>query len=251
MEPKLPPHLPQPVRDTLRSLAETVNRELAGSVVALVLYGDAVKPDRFDADTSTANVMVVLEAIDLPVMEKLAAAFRPSLGRVAPLVLTRGELARSTDVFPIKFLDMQRRHCLLAGEDLLSALTISDDHLRLRCEQEIKNLGLRLRRFFIEQGDDPVRLRFVLANAIGAFLQAGEMVLQLKTGAVPETLDDVALQLATQLDVEAARLQRALAVKCSDAVPDDDLKAVFADFMSVVRQAAKTVDQFESQPNRL
>lgn len=250
MEPKLPPHLPPDWQDTLRSLAEAVNTKLAGTVVSVVLFGDAVNPDRFDAETSPANVMVVVEAIDLSVLEKLAAELREYRGRIVPLILTRGELSRSTDVFPIKFLDMQRRHCLLAGEDLLPGLTISNDHLRLRCEQEIKNLGLRLRRFFIDRGDVPERLRFIVGNAVGAFLQAGEMFLILKNGSAPETLDEVVMQLAKELGVEPAKLQRALDVKRSNDVPEEELTPVFADFMAVVRQAAKTVDQFESQTSQ-
>ena len=47
-------------------------------------------------------------------------------------------IAESADVFPIEFLDIQRSHVLLHGDNPLTGVEIHGVHLRLQCERELR-----------------------------------------------------------------------------------------------------------------
>lgn len=141
--------MPASVQSGLDQFCEKMQSALGEQLVSIVLYGGFVDED-LAPENAAVNVMVVLKDVSVELLDRAAApvqvAGREFGQRV--LLLSEDELRRSTDVFPIKFLEMQRRHLLLQGRDMLADLQISHDHLWLRCEQEIKNLMLRLHHFY-------------------------------------------------------------------------------------------------------
>ena len=77
--------------------------------------------------------------------------------------------------------DMQQDYILLCGQDVMKDLTIKRDHLRLRCEQEIKNLMLRLRSSYLMNLD----LKGGLPESCCAYytlLRSPDVLAELKTG---------------------------------------------------------------------
>ena len=57
---------------------------------------------------------------------------------INPVFFTEDYIIRSTDVFPIEFLDMKENHVTLYGKDLFEAIAVDTKNLRFQCEQEIK-----------------------------------------------------------------------------------------------------------------
>ena len=82
----------------------------------MILYGGLAK-DEYEPRTSDVNVMVVLKEVTVEVLDKVASPVQEGLRafRLAVMVLSENDLRRSTDVFPIKFLDMQKYHRLRAS----------------------------------------------------------------------------------------------------------------------------------------
>ena len=66
------------------------------------------------------------------------------------MVLVEGEIAASTDAFPLLYDDIRRHHVVVHGSDPFADLTISDRHKRLRVEQELREARTRLRRAVID-----------------------------------------------------------------------------------------------------
>jgi hypothetical protein len=65
--------------------------------------------------------MIVLDEVNIAALDKAAPIIRGGVRdfRLAPLLLCESDLRYSIEVFPIKFLDMQRYHRVLWGKDVL------------------------------------------------------------------------------------------------------------------------------------
>ncbi len=115
----------------------------------LILHGSAVHAENWHETSSDLNLMLVVQDASPERIVALYQHLRP-LKRTWPMtleILTQPELLRSTDVFPLKYLDIQRHHVMLHGpEDALMNLSISWDHLRLRLEQQLRSLLFHLRQ---------------------------------------------------------------------------------------------------------
>ena len=77
---------------------------------------------------------------------------------VETLIMTPAEVPRAADAFPTKFLDIRDYHVVLFGIDPFTNLEVTREQIRLRTEQEMRNMLLRLRRRYIDVGGDPALL---------------------------------------------------------------------------------------------
>lgn len=160
---------PPAVRDALARLCTGLQQAAGPNLHGLVLFGSLAR-GRYTPGRSDVNVVVVLEdaAVEklAPLAPVLRAAFRAA--RVEPMVITAGEVRGAADVFPTKFLDIQAHHVVLLGHSPFAGLAVDREHLRLRVEQELRNLALRLRRRFITLHDEPASLPGALEDVRGA-----------------------------------------------------------------------------------
>src|SRR4051794_19606328 len=138
--------LPAATRAPLAALKESLEKTQGPNLAALLVYGSAVRggylPDKSDID-----VMVILEDTSLPHLQALAHPLMQARysGRVEAMILRRGALASSADVFPLLYDDVRQRNFLLSGKDPFARIEISDAHRRLRIEQELREARIRMR----------------------------------------------------------------------------------------------------------
>ena len=239
--------LPAAVRTGLERLCQGLSAALGDRLVSVVLYGGLAKNEYYSPLASNVNVLVVLKEADVQTLERLRLPVEEGVRamRLAAMVATEQDLGRSTDVFPTKFRDMQRHHCVLWGKDVLSGLSISRDHLRLRCEQEIKNLLLRLRGFYLSRAEYPEALERTLNRAVSSLLNSLAVLVELKTGQAPGGKAQT-VEAAAQLGLDAQSLRDALALKRGELKPDAaGLKQLYDAFLRTVQQAAEMVDALE------
>jgi hypothetical protein len=236
--------LPASMQSGLERFCERLQKALGDHLVSAVLYGWAAE-EEYSQGSPDVNVMVVVDNASVETLDQMGKPVRKALNefRLALLVLSEDDVRRSTDVFPIKFLGMQRRHRILCGKDVLADLQISREHLRLRCEQEIKNLMIRLHQLYLQRKDSPKRTREVLYRAIPSFLNGLGVLVELKVGAAPTT-NDATVEKAAELGVDVEPLRIGLALKRGQTkLTSGELKELYATFMKMVRQAADIVDQ--------
>lgn len=237
----------QLVHETLRGLRETISTSMGDELIALIAYGDFVKPGHFNAERSQVNLMLVLQSVDCPMLDRLADAVRGAERkiRLTTMIVTPEDLKSSCDVFPIKFHDIQSHHELLAGSDVMSDLAISDDHLRLRCEQELKNLMIRLSTRYLHMSG-PEQLWQALSDAASGFFRVLHACLTVKTGYTPEAEADVLEMFSEEFGIETGAASRVLELWDSNTVPSDtEARELFGRLMHLVREAAHAVDQME------
>ena len=229
--------------DGLQRLVQELQDALGQQLVAAVLYGDGVAGHHASGQNEVP-VLVVLQDVSTDWLDQMASAIQQGIReyRLSVMILSEDELRRSTDVFPIKFLDMQRHHRLLCGKDVLQDLEIDTGHLRLRCEQEIKNLMLRLHQWYILYATLPEQLERTLKRAVASLLRDLAVMLELKTETQHHQPEDV-LRGAHELGLDVDPLRQTLALRQGTAQMDaKQIKGLYNRFMKTVHRAAEIVD---------
>jgi hypothetical protein len=231
-----PPAVAAAVQRLRDDLARAAGKNLAG----LVLYGGLAR-GRYRPGQSDINVVVLLHDASAGALAAITPALRAAwrAARVEPLLLTPAEVPASAAAFPTKFVDIAAHHIVLAGEDAFAGLEVPRDRLRLRIEQALRNLVLRLRRRYVAVGDDPAAQAAALADVarplaleLGALLRlAGkEVPAEDRTAAVYE-----AAARAFELDRES--LAR-LAELRSGAKAAEDMSALYQHVLGAIARAA-------------
>ena len=137
----------EPMRPPIRTLADLV-RKLAGNhAKSLTLFG-AIAAGSFDATRHTVRSVLIVDAVDLSVLRRLAE-HGAKLGKAhvsAPLIMTPQYITDSLDTFPLELIEIHQNHITVFGEDHFADLSFDDGHVRLQCERELKVLLIGLRQ---------------------------------------------------------------------------------------------------------
>jgi hypothetical protein len=152
----------------LKMLSADLQRIFGTRLQSLVAYGDADDPDGM-------HTLALVERVDF---HDLTACAPRTLdwrraGAAVPLLLSREEFLRTLDVFPVEYGGIIANHQLLAGENILRGLQVSEADLRRGCELQVKSHLIHLREGYVETGGAPAqvsRLIAASAPALSAFL---------------------------------------------------------------------------------
>jgi hypothetical protein len=223
--------LPLSVRRPLTEWVDGVTQALGTDCLAIVLTGPLTRGDDAYSHRTPVDLVVVLTEVDV--------------GRV---VLTRIDLNRSTDVFPTRFLSLQQHHLLLHGVDVLNGLAIARDHLRLRCEQELKDLVLQLRELYLHRSHQLQGLLGTIADANLRFVDTLESVLRLRGAELPARRAEVAESAAGLISCDLAVVQEWLGVARGDLTPGrDQARAMVQRLLEAADSAARAVDAMDQR----
>ena len=236
--------IPENLASDINSFTSSLKNDLGDSLVSVVLYGGLVKNEMIK-ETDRVKIMIVVKSVKLSSLNKVGDALSSTkrAKQIQLLTLTPADLSSSTDVFPIKFLDMQQDYEILHGEDLVKDLEVGRDHLRIRCEQEIKNLMLKLRSMYLRSRKDSKVLQKVLLKAYYSFLQSGDALAELKTGKVYRKENEV-LDGIESIGLDSALMKKIQALRISESAPEQEtLHDLYERFMEMIVEAAEIADQ--------
>jgi hypothetical protein len=236
--------IPEKLQRDIDDFVEALDHSLGSNMISVVLYGGMVKSTSVK-ESDPINLMVIVREISTKALDQIAEPYLLSHrnDQLQLLTLSKEDLLRSTDVFPIKFLDMQQDYRILRGEDLVVDLEITRDHLRLRCEQEMKNLMLRLRQTYLAQSQRPKALSGTMVKAYAAFISAADVLCELTTNQVFRSNEEV-LNAAEELGLDITPFRRIQALRQGQVFENpDEQKQVYEQLMTTVRKAASLADQ--------
>lgn len=136
------------------------------NLLSIVLYGSSVT-EEYSSEYSNVNLLCILKtltAADLaaisPAMQWWEKQSRPAL------VFTLDELTRSADVFAIEMVDIQARHRVLYGVDVVSGIPIPLTLHRIQVERELRMALIRLRQRYLSGARDRrTLLQLLLASS--------------------------------------------------------------------------------------
>ncbi len=232
--------LPEATRSRLNELADTLRAQLGDDFVALIAFGSAVRGGWRERASDVDLVLVLRE----PTRAALAAiANTLTVARTArrfeTIVLAAEELARAADVFPLFYDDIRRCHAVIAGEDVFADLAVSNAHRRLRIEQELREMQIRLRRVVIDAVGDADRLIGPVDRKVKQLRAPLHALLALRgTAARDDGLEAVIARAAEIYALDLAPLAR---------VREDPLAALDA-LSDLLRRAIDEVDAMEAAP---
>ena len=195
-----------PILEAARRWLGPVREALGPDFVAAYLSG-SVLTQSFDPRHSHVNLLVVARALTSDRLTKLGAAIKPLRGRpqIEPLFLTRTQIEKSLDVFPIEWLDLKERHLRLEGDDVLGPLEVPRTYLRLQCEHELRGKHIRLRQAVLAHYAKPAELEKVVASSASGFTTLFRTLLRLRGETPPAERGHVIERVADiyKLDAEA------------------------------------------------
>ena len=151
-----------------------------------VLYGSAARGD-FSPGWSDINLLLVAEALTPAVLRSLGPAvneWRKSTIE-PPLLISRAEWARATDVFPLEITDMHHSHQVLRGPDPVVGLVVDPADLRAAVEHELRGKLLRLRQGYAARSSDESALGAIATRSASSLLALLRGLLTLQGRPVP------------------------------------------------------------------
>lgn len=193
-------------------------------------------------------MLIVLRACSGADLEDLGAALGPRLEGpgLAPMVVTMAEIQSAGDVFPVRFGAIRRQHELLHGSDPFDGLEIHREHLRLRVEQELRNMSLRLRRRFLASHGDALDSLRVLRGVVWPLSGSLRGLLELQSPdlAIGDGPPRVLPAAGERLGLDKDTLERLCQLWLNGTL-EGETKELFRSTLELVTQAAERADALE------
>ena len=234
-------------------LITTLEQALGPRLKSVVLYGSAAAGD-FQPDVSGYDLLLVIEPLGIAELRDMGPALDDwtGEGNPTPELFAPEELARSADVFPIEFSDLQQARRVLFGNDPFADIRIDMQHYRIELERELKIKLLLLRRKYVGVAGQSEHVASLMLASVSTFLVLLRAALRLYNVAVPveklQALDLLGERL--QLDLSAIR---EIAEARTGQLPEDceKIEALFAKYLQSIEQAVVAVDRHlhPSQPD--
>ncbi len=215
--------------------------EASGGVTGIVLYGGLAR-GRYVPHQSDVNVVVLLKDGAPSTLSAIAEPLRQGFRtiRLEPFLLTFDEVARSADVFPTKFRNITAHHVVLSGISPFASLEVSPEHLRLRVEQELRNLSLRLRRRAVASWGHPEQLERALHDVLSGVTIELHALLEVLGKTTPAD-DDVRAVLVAS--AEAVRMSPAgLELATVPARTAEQTSTLLEALLALLERAANVAD---------
>lgn len=220
-------------RDGVEALARAVEEAAGADLASVVVHGSATRGDWVDGK-SDLDVIIVLAEERREVLERLAEplALARAQHRIEAMILVEREIPRAADVFPLFYEDLCAARAVVRGRDPFAAITIAPEHRRLRVEQELRDLRIRLRRAVTDARGDRRYLGGLVERKVKQLRAPLRSLLSLLGVEAGLRLDVVLAKACKRFRVDAADLGRA----SSDPLRAHDALATLLD------RAIETVD---------
>ncbi len=239
---------PKDPKELLADFVSDCRQAFGDGVLSVVLYGSAAGDD-YEPGRSDVNLLVVLSEQAIEELERafsLTARWRKR-GVAVPLFLTEDYIRRSLDAFPVEYLDLQRRHLLVYGKDVLKSLRPEPRYVRLQCEREAKGKLLLLREAYLETGGAPKALRDLIFRSLGAVLAILEALLQLEGSEIPKGRRAAVRAACRRLGLDGSLFDELLDIRQGRKKPgSEELRTIFKKYLSQMKKISDIVDGMEA-----
>jgi predicted nucleotidyltransferase len=236
-----------------KQINEFISRLRAASgenLQSVILYGSAADGE-FHPEFSNVNLLCILRESSFATLTALAPVVEwwTRQKQHAPLVLTRDELERSTDVFSIELLDMQQRHRVLFGHDVLSGLHIPMHLHRAQLEYELREKLILLRGRLLVASGNKKHLWDLMLGSLSTFATLFRHGLIALGETPPKAKRDAVQALAARITFDASAFMQLLDIRERKAETKQfDVNDVFARYLAAVQQVTAAVDKMLDIP---
>lgn len=229
--------------DAVREWLRPVREALGHDFLSVYLTG-SVLTSGFDPKRSKINVLVIARSLGPSQLDALGAAIRA--GRkpyiVEPLFLSKSQIEHSLDVFPIEWIDIQERHLLIEGEDVVAALEVPQTYLRLQCEHELRGKHIQLRQAMLRFHGDALEQERALSAAASSFATVFRTLLRLNGETPPAETGDVIVRVAEVYGLDREALLGAHLVRTAGDSKRAQVPAILKRFVTEVDHLITSID---------
>lgn len=154
--------------------------------------------------TYDVNLIVILNKLDASDLKKAYPCISKwkKTGHPLPVFMDRNEWYNSTDIYPIEYSDIKRRHKILHGENIVDNLNVDKCHLRLQCEYELKNSLIKLRETYLGNINHTKFLNHAVRNCSKKLITLFRAVLELTDEVVPHSAIDIIHLMETKVAID-------------------------------------------------
>ncbi len=236
-----------------KQIKEFISRLRAASgtnLQSVILYGSAANGE-FHPEFSNLNLLCILRASSFATLTALAPAVEwwTRQKQHAPLVLTREELERSTDVFSIELLDMQQRHRVLFGDDVLSGLHIPTHLHRAQLEYELREKLILLRARLLLAANNKKQLWELLLGSLSTFTTLFRHGLIALGDTPPKAKREAIQALAGRIPFDPSAFMQLLDIRERKAEAKQfEVADVFTRYLAAVQEVTAAVDKMLDSP---
>src|SRR5919109_784259 len=151
-------------QQAVSTLARDLGRVFGGRLESFVVYSG------HDGDDALHSLALVdgLSFRDLTACLPLAETWQ-RLRLAVPLMLSRDELRRTVDIFPLEYASIIATHAVVFGRSPFEGMTIPFEHLRRACEAQAKSHLIHLREAFLESHGEARGVAALIAASAAPF----------------------------------------------------------------------------------
>jgi predicted nucleotidyltransferase len=215
------------------------------NIVSVFIYGSAAC-DNYIPKVSDINSVFIFREIDFRTLENSLSVVSKGISRKieAPLFLTEEYIKTSLDVFPIEFVDMKENHTLLYGADVLSALKINGEHIRLFCEQQIKGKLVRIRQAYLEVGSQKKGQESLLKESLNSLIPIFRNLIRLKGQEPSIKKEEIIIKLCELFNLEKNVFLPVYKDTANDEkIAGKDVKVFLEKYIEQISILARMVDE--------
>jgi hypothetical protein len=222
-----------------QKLADELHAALEKNLVSIAEYGPTSSKGGL-----TPSLLVVLDSVSQDNLDLMREPIRDAMKQdaIGVMTLTENELMRSADVFPIKFRSIKQNGKTLHGKDLIAKMDVPNSHLRLRCEQELKNLSLRLRQKYLQAHSSPKQKLSFLSSVSRSLTQNLAVLAELKDGKASASQEEL-VSITREWDIDLELLERINELSTQENPTEPEVESVYHEFRSIVDKAAEIADR--------
>lgn len=199
--------LPNNIKKIIGEFVGLLKGAYGDYLIAVILYGSAASGE-YALRHSNINIAVILRDASLKSLSKISAILNKRRFLIInPVFLTEDYIKRSTDVFPIEFIDMKENHVVLHGKDVLKDIDINIKNLRFQCEQELKSKIINIKRAYLRT-TNKFLLKKILFKSLTSSVHILRNLLKLKGKGPSYAKEGVLNEISREFGLDVAALQK-------------------------------------------
>ena len=236
------PNKPQEIFDDFVSDFKNIYND---DLKSIILYGSGARGE-YVKKQSDINFLIILTEDGIKQLRN-CLLFIPKWHKrkvSTPLFLTKEYIISSLDSYPMEFLNMQRNHLLVYGEDVLEELKIDTKLLRLQCEHEIKGKLLHLREEFLGTQGKKNLIAALIARSLPAFTTLFESLLFLKNEEIPKQSKQIFAKAASVFKLDYDLFAKLHKVKDKSVKHStEEMRSLMDSYIWEIRKVAEVIDK--------
>lgn len=212
-------HLPENIKKGLSDFVAAAQDAFGNDLLSATLFGTAAEGKL--RPTSDVNLILILKRFDRQAADKICEPLRMARATILleAMFILESEIHLASEVFAVKFSDIESRHKVILGKDYFANLEIPTTALKLRLRQVLTNQILRLREMYVLTSLREEQLAKIIADAAGPLRSAATSLLKLQGRSAENPKE--ALILIVRENLKDSKWDEVLAgiTKARDGVP--------------------------------